>query len=401
MPTWLNRRSLAWALSDLANTIFSMGVVTLYFPLFLVTTLGEREILLSAAIAVSMALGALTSPFLGALSDSRFGKHRLLAVATILCCLATTLIPMQGVALAVVVFIIANYLYQVSLVVYDALLPAVASGTELGPVSGFGVALGYLGTFVALAIGKLLVEGSADNGRVFFPIAVTFLFFALPVFFLREDKGDEGAPVAPVPATFRRIIADRNLRNYFLGHLFYLDAVNTVIAFMALFLVKVAGFSQEHGEVTNFFAFATIFAVVGGLAWGWVVRRFGARQALLADLTLWSLALLMVLFPLPSYLYWVLGPVTGIALGGTWSCDRPLLLSLIDHRESGTFFGFYYLTGKVSAIVGPLLFGAVLSLPLTGDPLRYRLGFGVLLVMVLVSLGFIGAVDTTGSAAEG
>lgn len=42
-PAWLTRPSLSWALYDFANTIFSMSVVTLYFPLFLVQTLGYRE----------------------------------------------------------------------------------------------------------------------------------------------------------------------------------------------------------------------------------------------------------------------------------------------------------------------------------------------------------------------
>ncbi|WP_458294005.1 MFS transporter [Geobacter anodireducens] len=263
-PAWLTRTSLSWALYDFANTIFSMSVVTLYFPLFLVQTLGYREYWLSLGLSLSMGLAAVASPFVGSASDRRIGKNVILAVATSLCCIATLLIPVPGhLAGVLAAFVAANFLYQVSLVAYDALLPSATDERHYGPVSGFGVALGYIGTFLALIIGKLLVTTPADNGRVFLPTAICFLLFALPCFFVKDLKRSQTSPVR-VADTAREIIRDRDLRWYFAGHLLYLDAVNTVIAFMAVFLVKVGGFSQAKGEVNYFLMFSTIVRTAPG-----------------------------------------------------------------------------------------------------------------------------------------
>ncbi|HMN02072.1 MULTISPECIES: MFS transporter [Geobacter] len=388
-PAWLTRTSLSWALYDFANTIFSMSVVTLYFPLFLVQTLGYREYWLSLGLSLSMGLAAVASPFVGSASDRRIGKNVILAVATSLCCIATLLIPVPGhLAGVLAAFVAANFLYQVSLVAYDALLPSATDERHYGPVSGFGVALGYIGTFLALIIGKLLVTTPADNGRVFLPTAICFLLFALPCFFVKDLKRSQTSPVR-VADTAREIIRDRDLRWYFAGHLLYLDAVNTVIAFMAVFLVKVGGFSQAKGEVNYFLMFSTIFAVIGGLFWGWLVRRRGARTGLLATLALWIAALGMVCLPLAKEHYWILGPLSGIALGGVWACDRPLLLNMVPRERAGSFFGFYYLTGKFSSVVGPLLFGAILALPLGTEAIRYRLAFFSLLIMVIAATACI------------
>lgn len=382
---FLRPRILSWALYDFANTIFSMNVVTLYFPLYLVQTLGATEFSLSLAISVSMGISALSSPVLGGLSDMHVRKNHIVAVTTVLCCIATALIPALHAALpAAIFFVVANALYQMALPAYDALLPSIAEPRDTGSVSGYGVALGYGGTVLALLLGRLLVTSPAENHRAFIPTAVAFLLFSIPCFFVREVKTEQADSIE-VARTFQKIVADRDLRWYFIGHILYLDAVNTVIAFMAVFLVKVPGFSQADGEVNNFFLFATLFAIVGGFFWGAFVRRRGARQGLLWTLGVWTAVLAAVLLPLEKNHYWLIGPVTGIALGGTWACDRPLLLDLIPHTESGRFFGFYYLTGKVSSIIGPLLFGAILSLPLGDEPLRYRIAFASLLAMIVVA----------------
>ncbi len=61
------RRGLyAWALYDLANTTFSLNVVSRYLPLLVVEDLGGRDLDVSLAYSGSMLLVALAAPVLGA-----------------------------------------------------------------------------------------------------------------------------------------------------------------------------------------------------------------------------------------------------------------------------------------------------------------------------------------------
>lgn len=395
MTNFLTNKIVFWALYDFANTIFSMNIVTLYFPLFLIQNLGGKEIHLSIATSVSMFIGAIFSPFYGMMSDKSLPKNHLLATTTILSCIFTALIPvLQKLSLSIIFFILANFFYQISLIAYDSLLPSATEEKNFGIVSGFGVALGYGGTFLALIVGKLIVKSAEDNYLIFLSTAILFLVFSIPCFFIKDVKQIRGVSFK-LKDTIKNILRDKNLLLYFIGHILYLDAVNTVIAFMAVFLVKIGGFSQEQGEINNFFLFSTVFATLGGLFWGTTIRKIDARTGLLWTLLLWCFLLLLVLLPISKAFFWFLGPLTGFALAGTWSCDRPLLLSLIAKGEAGRYFGFYYLTGKISSVLGPLIFGLLLSLPLSSDIVKYRLAFLSLLIMIIVAIFCIRKITLT------
>ncbi len=389
MFDWLNKKTLSWALYDFSNTIFSMNIVTLYFPLYVVQNLHGREFHISLGIAISMAIGAMISPFFGMYSDMKYKKNIMLTFTTLFSCLFTALIPIvDRLYMALIFFIGANFFYQISLIVYDSLLPSTSVQKNYGIVSGFGVAMGYVGTFFALLMGKIIVKSPNDNPKIFLPTAILFFLFSIPCFFIREIK-EKTIEKVNIKNTIKKIIRDKDLLNYFIAHILYLDAVNTIIAFMAIFLVKIGGFSQEGGEINYFFLFSTIFAVMGGLLWGYYIKKRDPRSGLILTLCLWCILLFIILLPLKKFFYWFIGPFTGIALAGTWSCDRPLLLSLIKEEESGRFFGFYYLTGKISSIMGPLIFGAILTIPFFNENIRYKLAFFSLLSMIFIALIFI------------
>ena len=72
----------AWALYDLANTTFSLNVVSRYLPLLVVEDLGGRDLHVSVAYSAAMVCVALSAPLLGALSDHSGRRIPFLAVAT-------------------------------------------------------------------------------------------------------------------------------------------------------------------------------------------------------------------------------------------------------------------------------------------------------------------------------
>ncbi|MFQ5893973.1 MAG: MFS transporter, partial [Nitrospinota bacterium] len=144
-----SRRDVAaWCLYDFANTIFSMNVVSLYFPLWLTADLGGADLWVSLANSGSMALVALSMPLLGVQADYGQRRRLFLITFTAVACAATAVIGLGGrasVAVAVAAFMVANYAYQGGLVFYNAFLPAVAEPDRVGAISGYGVALGYVG----------------------------------------------------------------------------------------------------------------------------------------------------------------------------------------------------------------------------------------------------------------
>src|SRR5262249_52954876 len=140
------------------------------------------------------------------------------------------------------------------------------------------------------------------------------------------------------------------LLRFLLGRIFYTDAINTVITFMGLYVVNVAvAAGQDEATAQRFvmyvMAAAIGFAVVGGFVWGHWVDRIGPRRTLDRVLWLWVATFLLAasagLFNLPIAVLFVVGVMAGVALGGTWSADRPLMLRLTPPDRIGEFYGLY------------------------------------------------------------
>ena len=177
---------LSWALYDLANTTFSINIVSLYFSLWVVNQMGGADADYGYANSFSMALLFFTAPILGAFSDQAGRRKPFLVVTTLLCVTMTALLGAGGLAFSLALFIGANYMFQGGLIFYDALLPAVSTEENRGRVSGLGIGLGYLGSFIGVATGLLFLDRIGYTG-IFRATALLFLLFALPCFlFVRE-----------------------------------------------------------------------------------------------------------------------------------------------------------------------------------------------------------------------
>ena len=155
------RRSVAaWVLYDFANTIFSLNIVSLYFPVWVVSVMGARDSAYAYANGLSMAVIFIASPLLGALTDQAPRRLPFLTVSTLICVGATFLLGQGGGVLpSLVLFGIANIAYQAGLQFYDALLPEVSTEANRGRIGGIGIGLGYLGSLVGLLSGRSILSG--------------------------------------------------------------------------------------------------------------------------------------------------------------------------------------------------------------------------------------------------
>src|SRR5918992_1585771 len=73
----------AWVLYDFANTIFSVSILTVFFPLWVDSQVGNGAPLVNAATALSALLVLFTAPVLGAVADLRQRRVPYLAALTL------------------------------------------------------------------------------------------------------------------------------------------------------------------------------------------------------------------------------------------------------------------------------------------------------------------------------
>jgi UMF1 family MFS transporter len=384
---------LSWALYDFANTIFAMNVLSLYFILWVTQINEARELVFSFALSGSMLAVALTSPMFGAVSD-RYGRRiPFLVVFALVCVIFTAAIgQIWGLVAGLLFFAVANFAYQSGNVFYDSLLATVSREENRGRISGLGVALGYVGSI----LGILMVKPFVDQwgvGAAFLPTAILFLVFALPCFFFVK----EGASQVPLSArlfkegysqlynTLRNARGYSNLLKFIGARFLYVDAVNTLLVFMAFYVIEVIGFSEDQARML--FIVSTTFAVVGSFLYGRLVDWMGPKKTLMVVLLQWGIVFAAVAFTNYPSAFWVLGALAGIALGGTWTADRAFLTRLAPPERVGEFFGLYQFAGRFAAVVGPLLWGGTTFILEDWGMVRFRIAILVLLVNVI--LGFI------------
>ena len=255
--------TISWAIYDLANTIFSLAILSFFFPLWITRENGGvSSAEYAMTVSISMLAAAAILPILGAISDSYGKRIPFLRIFVIICVACTALLGQsQSMILPLVLFAVANFAYQSAEVFYNALLPQVSTAKNRGLVSGFGVGIGYIGSIITIILlAPLATAEGADESATFLPTAILYLVIALPLFFaIRERKPDERKfdykvivdAYKQLFSTLKNFKENKNLFKFIVARFFYLDAINTLIAFMAIYVTAILGEEVAKTEAMN------------------------------------------------------------------------------------------------------------------------------------------------------
>ena len=296
-----------WSLFDFANTSYSIVIVTFLFAVYFKKVIASGEsigdLYWSLGTSISMLITAIISPVLGAIADFSAGKKRFLLFFTALCIISTSLLYFSGegdIFYALVLFILANIGFEAGLVFYDAFLPELTSPKNYGRVSGYGFAMGYIGSLASLAIAFPLIQ--ADMIKETFPLsALFFLIFATPLFiFLKDNRKEAIISESYFSIGFKRVYHTighlknyQNLAMFLLAFFFYIEGVNTVIFFSGNYASTTLGFTIE--ELIIFFIIVQTTAIVGSVLFGIISDSIGQYGYLRLDLLIYQVILLMKL----------------------------------------------------------------------------------------------------------
>ena len=392
------RLQRSWYFYDWANSAFSTTVVTVFLGPYL-TTLAEDATVdgrvgfllwqvrpgsyFSLLVSLSVVLQVLVLPVTGAVADRSRHQRELLAtfagVGAVTTMLMVTLTDGRYV-LGGVLLVVANLAFGMSVVVYNAFLPQVATPDERDAVSSRGWALGYLGGAILLALNLGLFLGHESFGitegeavRISLLSAGVWwaVFTVIPVVGLR-NRAERGVDLpTPPPGSvltsgFRQLGGTlRDIRRYpqtllfLLGYLLYNDGVQTVIALAAVFIEKELLLDTTVSIAVILLVQVVAFA--GALALGRLAGRWGAQRVILASLVAWT-GVVAVAFVLPAE--WPVGvfalaTVIGFVLGGTQALSRSLYSQLIPRLREAEYFAFYELSERGTSWLGTLTFAVV------------------------------------------
>ncbi|HET6802588.1 MAG TPA: MFS transporter [Casimicrobiaceae bacterium] len=376
-----SRPILAWAMYDWANSVFSVTVISAFFPLFLKQywSAGVDATTSTFQLGVANAAGgivvALLSPMLGAISDQGGTRKRFLALFTALAIAMTAGLPFVARGdwlIAIVLYAMAGVGFSGATAFYDALIVDVAPKQRLHQVSALGFALGYLGGGVLFAVNVAMTLWPAKFGLAsaaeavrwsFVMVAVWWALFSIPLFlFVREAPAQSAgagwsvaqAGLRQLAATLREARQWRDVIVFLVASWLYLDGVGT-IARMAVDYGLALGLGERDLIlallITQFIGFPA------AIAFGRLGARFGARPMILLGLSAYVLAAVWSYFMRFAWEFYVLAGLVGLVQGGVQLLSRSFFARIIPPAQSAEFFGFYNMVGRVATVVGPLLVG--------------------------------------------
>lgn len=394
----------SWALYDFANTIFTMNVISLYFALWVTIDKSGEDILYSLALSISLICSAIFEPLLGSLSDILRRKIPFLIFFTVVCASFTMLLGFVGsLFMGLVIFIFANFGYQLAGVFYNALLVDLGKQDQIGKISGFGVSLGYVGTITGLLLIRPIVLRYGHQSA-FLPTGILYLVFALPCFWcVRENKTSLKLNMTllwticnEVYKRVRRTLFSMTfefqvIRRFFLAAFFFLSAVSTIIVFMSVYVKKAIGLSDA--ELINLYLFSTLFTILGSFLFGFITDRLRPRRALSIVMGLWIICLLTAGISFNKNIFWVLGPFAGVTLGSTWVASRAYAVELAPKQKIGEIFGLFGIVGKCSSIVGPTIWGLLILIFAFLGNIKYRIAILFQIIFILLGYLFLRKID--------
>lgn len=399
----------AWALFDFATTAFSMNVVSTYFALWVTKDHGASDLTYGLAKSISMLLVVIVAPLVGALSDRLGTRKPFLVASTLALVLATVVLGFtNALEVGLVLYGIANVAFQLSSVFYSALLPALSPCETMGRVSGYGRALGYTGSLVAVFLGMAFATGklfghptglsAGGSAAVFVPTAVLVGLAALPLLVVREPRREgtsfhaahQPSAVLEGLRELRRDPALAGVGAFMIGSFFFFDTINTIRDFMSIYLTKVVGLSETGGSLQGFLAAVVICSLLGAYGWGVLADKTSAKTALLGVLGTLAVCFAgLVGITDKGIVMHVLGPILGAAFGGVLVTTRPLLSQLLPSDRQGLFFGMFVLANDAAAIIGPVTWGLVVKLLDGRGAIAYQAALATQLVFLLVGIAFV------------
>lgn len=383
-----------WALFDFANSVYPAVIQTAVFSVFYTSFIvgnetGQGTGWWGAAGSTSVFLVAISAPFLGAVADRGGVRKRFMLFFTAMCVVGVSLFTLlePGMALAgFLLYIVANFGFESSLVFYNAYLPTIAPKEKQGWVSGLGFGVGYLGSILGLVMALAFVPDRMD--LVWLSTAAFFALFSIPTFLVLP--ADRRSSVGVVEAArwglgnFRTIVnevlAQKELRRFLLAFFFYIDGILTVIVMAGPFAEAEFGFTPR--QAITLFLVVQFSALAGAFILARPTDRLGPKKVLTGTITLWICLAAAVFLVKSQAVFFALAVVAGFGLGATQAASRALMASLVPDGKEAEMFGFYAFCGKSSSIMGPAIFG-VIAVSTGGNQ---RLSVAALGVLMLIGV---------------
>jgi len=382
----MNRKAIAWASFDWANsafpTVVSTFVIAAYFSQGIAPDPATGQAQWGWMQTVAALAIAVLSPLLGAVADHG-GQRRLMMLLCILATATFTALawfaePDPSWTLWLLVCVgLATIAFELGTVFYNSMLPEVTTNQHMGRVSGLAWGLGYAGGLACLGVALVLLvqpdpspfgldRAASEHVRaVALLVAVWTILFCWPVLVFVPDRPGARLPmgaairicIAETASLLRGLPRRPAMLRFLVARLFYTDGMNTLFAFGAIYAAGIHGMTIE--EILLFGIALNVTAGAGAAAFGMVEDRVGSKQTAMVALVAMIVVGAALLLTDSKAMFWGLAMTLGTFMGPAQAASRTLMARMAPEGQGAAHFGLFALSGRITGFMGPAALAAV------------------------------------------
>ncbi|RKQ31255.1 MFS transporter [Oceanobacillus halophilus] len=373
----------SWMLYDFGNSAFATTIMAAVLPVYYSTVAasGLDDNLATSywgySQSISVLIVAVLAPILGAISDFTSAKKKFLQFFAFMGIIASVLLAFVGEGdyiLASILFIVGSIGFSGANVFYDSFLPEIAKKDEIDKVSSGGFAYGYIGGGILLAINILMILNpnwfGLPNTTVatqisFVTVGVWWLIFSIPLIKnVKEEKKNHGKSdqsyvaigFSRIGNTFKDIKRYKQLLIFLFAFWLYNDGLSTIIRMATVY-------GSSIGIGSNDLIVALLITQFVGIPFtfffGWLATKITAKRALFITLFTYLGIVILGYFMNSALHFYILAICVGMVQGGAQALSRSIFGSMVPENKKAEFFGFYGISSKFAAVIGPFAFAFV------------------------------------------
>ena len=298
---------------------------------------------------------------------------------------------------AIVWFTLGLYAYQLSFTFYTPLLNDIAAPNRRGLISGLGIGANYLGQIAGLflvmpfANGQFALFNMSARAETLLPAIIVFFVLTLPmlIWFKEGTRSRSNLTLRDESkqlwAKTRELFVYPGVAIFLLAYFFFNDAILTAANNFPIFLEQVWGVSDN--VKTYVLLGILITSALGGVISGWLADRFGHRRTLFFILAGWIIILPLVGLLTNFTLFVIATTLMGLWFGANWTVSRSVMSYLVPPGGHNLAFSYFGLAERASSLLGPLVWGFIVSNFIHLGAIRYR--YATLAVTVFIIFGLV------------
>ena len=369
-----------WILYDVANSAVVLLATTL-IPIFFNILAGNAGISSGKYMAywgytqsVATIISALLGPVLGAFSDRQGRKKQMFLIIV-----AVGSIACMGMGFALqwlaflVVFVIARVAFNLSLVIYDSMLPDVTTEDRMDEISSQGYAWGYIGSVIpfiaclalyvlsnqgiwALPEEYAMAIGAVLTGLWWFFVSLPLIKAYVQTHYISAEEAKKRNEFQELGKSIKDAVKDKRIGLFLLGFFFYIDGVYTIID-MATSYGTALGLDTVG--LLGALLLTQIVAFPSALIIGKLSRKYDAKYIIFVCIIAYFCICIYGIFLDKLYEFFILAGVVGMFQGGIQAMSRSYFTKIIPAEKTGEYFGLYDIIGKGAAFLGTALMGFI------------------------------------------